>query len=75
MEYPTLSMDDLTTACVSKGYKIQKESKHTFSEEVKKKDLEEWNNFGKNEFVYKTVAPRMVYVDDKWETIALLDLF
>lgn len=64
-EYPTLSMDDLTALCASKGYKIQKESKHTFSEEVKKKDLEEWNNFGKNEFVYKTVAPRMVYVDDK----------
>lgn len=60
-EYPTMSIDDLTTACMSKGLMIQKESKHTFSDEVKKKDLEEWNNFGKNEFVYKTISTDGIY--------------
>lgn len=60
-DYPNLSIDELTALCVSKGIQVQQESKYAFSDEVKNKELEEWNKIGKNDFLYKTVAPRLIH--------------
>ena len=60
-DYPTMSMDDLITLCMNKGFQVQRESKYTFPDEVKSKELEDWNKFGEHEIVYRMLPPRFIH--------------
>lgn len=60
-DYPTMSIDDLTALCVSKGIQVQRDSQYTFPDEVKSKELEDWNKFGEHEIVYRMLTPRFIH--------------
>lgn len=59
-DYPKSSVDELKEICVSQGFEIYDHSKHGFSDEMIKNDVEEWESYGRNVFAHKTITPRLV---------------